>query len=75
MSEHERSEYGLFSRYFKNGHCRKLLQEFLTDLYSICLDAILYRLSNPTIGNRSTIVFKEAELKEVDDEYRRWKNG
>ena len=38
------------------------------------LDAILYRLSNPSVGSRSTLKFKETELKEVDQEYRKRKN-
>ena len=36
--------------------------------------AILYRLLNPSVGSHSTLKFDETDLKEVDQEYRKWEN-
>lgn len=42
--------------------------------YFILLDAVLYRLSEPSHGKRNVILFDENEIKDVENEYKRWKD-
>ena len=42
--------------------------------YFILLDAVLYRLSEPSHGKQNVILFDENEIKDVENEYKRWKD-
>ena len=42
--------------------------------YFILLDAVLHRLSEPSHGKRNVILFDENEIKDVENEYKRWKD-
>ena len=53
----------------------KLIEYLRLELrYFILLDAVLYRLSEPSHGKRNVILFDENEIKDVENEYKRWKD-
>jgi len=37
------------------------------------LDAILYRLTEPTHGKRNVLLFNKIEMQAVEDMYKKWK--